>query len=91
MLGSEQKSPFWSRPSFAIILLSVIAFVLNGPFLKGGYSLDDIVIYNLFQRAQVSYSHLKGAWSVFDSSSFSSVWWIDSETASHSGGRSRAL
>ena len=81
MINNSEKIPLLNRPAFVVFLLVAISLLLNWPYLKGGYSIDDIVIYNSLQQTPLPFSHWKGVWAGFDMSSFSSIWWIDPETS----------
>ncbi len=72
---------FWQRPVFAIGLLIFLSFLLNWPYLLGGFYADDYFFLNLSKYEPGSFSRLLGMWAITDYSGFDHIWWKDPDWA----------
>jgi hypothetical protein len=85
MVPGEEDRPFWSRTAFAIVVLPVLAFVFNWPYLMGGFGGDDVIFLNLMDQDPLPYSRWQGVWSTSDYPFLDNLWWMDWKNSSMGG------
>lgn len=69
------------RRTLLLLLLFGLALGLNWPYLKSGFTADEILILDALQEDPLPYSRWRGAWSgsTDDLSWFGNPWWNDPE------------
>jgi hypothetical protein len=67
------------RRTLLWLLLFALALGLNGPYLRSGFTADEILIVDALEEDPLPYSRWRGAWSgsTEDLSWFGNPWWSD--------------
>ncbi|MFH1699186.1 MAG: hypothetical protein ABIE07_01250 [Candidatus Zixiibacteriota bacterium] len=78
-LAEGQSISYWNSRVFAMILISLLAFILNWPYLLAGFSGDDVIFLNILKQDPLPFSRRLGMWSISasDWNFLDNVWWKD--------------
>lgn len=75
-MSDPAPTPALRNTTLGAALLVLAAFVLNWPYLSGGFHADDLVFLEILQRDPLPFARWRGVWTVDDISAFD-FWWAE--------------
>ena len=64
---------------FILGIFILLSFLLNWPYLNGGFAGDDLLILNAIHKHAQPFIWWKGFWSVTDIPDFTNIWWKEAK------------
>ena len=66
MPARTARQSIWINPTFAVLILMLLALFFNWAYLTGGFQGDEIIFLNLLEEDPLPFSRWRGIWSVND-------------------------